>query len=791
MRGYFLRRTTLSVAFAVASTLALPTADATVPTPADWPQSSVTTPSLDTWPNALRIFGANRYQTGLAATMMLRGSGAATSYPYGSPDPASANGWWGLDSCPRSVIVVAGDTPADALAASSLSDATGLSSEPYLQITSSADQVFDPVGDFRRVDTDFAPILLTRSARQGAASLDVATRLAAQQMVSDGCTTAREAIVVGGTSAVPAAVDTELVSIGFERVYRIAGTSRYHTARLVAEALGTDTAPGSPAPTTCTDASTTDGDARMTFHANSVIEFRDTASTCTLMNRTVVIADGVNGADALAAGWWTSFWQVPVLLHDGSDTLPTATQAALQTLNIDNVIVLGGTARVSNDVADDVASLATATVTRVSGADRYATSVAMAEHLGGWFASGATANGSMVCVASSTGTTGWADALSAGPWCARASGAAGNPGVPVRALTPVTSATPTLTAALARPAIDAVPIVLVPVGATSLPSVVADMVDGAFDPTQVWCTGAAAPVGCANPGVAVVFGGTASIPDAVASNLSIRAGGGGAAASAERSPTLADAFYTRLDLGPVFDNGATSGTVCVPRGAATQARWLLTEATTSAVVDVMMDGRYQSDADGTVRSPNALAPVCVSAGGVDPVEVRAVSPVGTRSAERVFDPALDRRFSLSAPLVAVTASAASGVDSADDTSSAGVTTWTFNLSGPTQSATVSGAAMAIVQASTTITLTRGADTAGVTGPDTFTADSSVTTAAGTITFTTTGEALLQAGTWKLRGLANYTGLRSGRGGWTADITIGVGGLSDDSVSWRFDGLQTV
>ena len=28
------------------------------------------------------------------------------------------------------------------------------------------------------------------------------------------------------------------------------------------------------------------------------------------------------GADALAAGWWTSFWQVPVLLHDGSSTLP-------------------------------------------------------------------------------------------------------------------------------------------------------------------------------------------------------------------------------------------------------------------------------------------------------------------------------------------------------------------------------------------------------------------------------------------------------------------------------------
>jgi len=788
MRRHILRRTTLSVVFAVAATVALPTAHATVPTPADWPQSSVTTPSLDTWPNALRIFGANRYQTGLAATMTLRGSGAATSYPYGSPDPASANGWWGLDSCPRSVIVVAGDTPADALAASSLSDATGLSSEPYLQITLSADQVFDPVGDFRRVDTDFAPILLSRSARQGATSLDVATRLAAQQMVSDGCTTAREAIVVGGTSAVPAAVDTELVSIGFERVYRIAGASRYHTARLVAEALGTDTAPGSPAPTTCTDASTTDGDARMTFHANSVIEFRDTASTCTLMNRTVVVADGVNGADALAAGWWTSFWQVPVLLHDGSDTLPAATQAALQTIDIDNVIVLGGTVRVSNDVADDVAALATATITRVSGVDRYATSVAMAEHLGGWFANGATANGSMVCVASSTGTTGWADALSAGPWCARASGAAGNPGVPVRALTPVTSATPTLTTAMARPAIDAVPIVLVPVGATSLPSVVADLVDGAFDPTAEWCSGAASPRGCSNPGLALVFGGTASIPDALASNLSTRAGGGGAA-SAERSPTLADAFYTRLDLGPVFDNGAVSGSLCVPRGAITQARWLLTEATTSAFVDVMMDGRYHSDADGTVRSPGASAPLCISAGGVDPVTLRVVTPVGARGLDRRFDPGVSRRFSLSGPLAAVTTSASSGVDSADDTGAGGTTSWTFDLSGLTQSATMGGTAGEIVQASTLITLTRGIDSGTSAGVHQFSATFSLVTATGMISGTAVGEAIFVDNSWLLRGGASFVGAWVGRGGWRADIGVGGPGLADDTLQWILDGLS--
>jgi hypothetical protein len=759
------------------------TAHATVPTPADWPQSSLITPSLDAWPNALRLFGADRYQTGLATTMTLRGSGAANSYPFGSPDPASVNGWWGLNSCPRSVIVVAGDTPADALAASSLSDATGLSSEPYLQITSSADQVFDPVGDFRRVDTDFAPILLTRSARQGATSLDVATRLAAQEMVSDGCTTAREAIVVGGTSAVPAGVDTELVSIGFERVYRIAGTSRYHTARLVAEALGTATAPGSPAPTTCTDPSATDGDARMTFHANSVIEFRDSASTCTLMNRTVVVADGVNGADALAAGWWTSFWQVPVLLHNGSDTLPDSTQAALQTLDVDNVIVLGGMSRISADVADDIAALATATVTRVSGVDRYATSVAMAERFGGWYAAGATAAGSMLCVAASTGTSGWPDALSAGPWCARAT--ASDATAPARALPPATSATPTLTSGART--YDAVPIVLVPTGATSLPTVVADLVDGAFDPTAVWCAGTGAPAGCAMPGLAVVFGGSTTIPNVLVADVSTRAGGG-ASVSAERNPTLADSLYTGLDLGPVYANGATTGTVCVPRGAATQARWLFVEATASTFVDMMLNGRYQADADGTVSTPGTLAPTCAGAGDTSPITVRTVSPTGAVSNTRAIDPALSRRFTLSAPLASASPVTSTGVDSDDDMSAGGTTTWTFTMASPAETASLGGTVAALSEATTTITLTRGTNTATTTAPDTFTATFSLVTASGTVSGAASGEAILDAGTWKLRGSASFSGAWVGRGGWKVDLGAEAAGLADDTLAWRLDGL---
>ncbi|MBU3718766.1 MAG: hypothetical protein FGM45_10745, partial [Actinobacteria bacterium] len=270
---------------------------AETPSPSAWPNTSAIKPSIDGWPHALRIFGSDRYQTGFSASLMMRGAGGAASYPFGSPDPATPAGWWGLGTCPRSIIIAAGDNPADALVASSLSDPTGQSTEPYMQRSAAADPLFDPVGGFQRVDTDFAPILITKSSRQGATSLDLATRLAAQDLRSGGCTTARQAIIVGGPSSIPSSVDTELVSIGYEQVFRVAGSSRYDTAKLVAESLGTAVAPGSPTPTTCFDPLTDDGSARMKFYANSVVEFRESSQQCRLLSRTVVIADGLTGVD--------------------------------------------------------------------------------------------------------------------------------------------------------------------------------------------------------------------------------------------------------------------------------------------------------------------------------------------------------------------------------------------------------------------------------------------------------------------------------------------------------------
>ncbi|MEQ1703661.1 MAG: cell wall-binding repeat-containing protein, partial [Ilumatobacteraceae bacterium] len=379
----------------VASVSASAGADEALP-PSQWPATGSLSVRLEAWPNAVRYSGSDRYQTNLAVALGLRGRG---DYPFDTPDRSSngavalstASDWWGAGICPRAVIVVTGDNPADSLGASALSDPTHQSLEPLLQRTAAADPLFDPVGGFARIDTDSAPILITASARSGAVSLSPATRIAANDLRRGGCTLARQAIVVGGTSAVPAGVDAELLSLGYREVFRVAGSDRYDTAARIAQSLGTSPAPNGIL--SCLDPDTTDGATRQPFYANAVVELRESATSCRLLSRTVVIADGLTGADALAAGWWTSFWQVPVLLHNGTGSLPQATVDALLTMAVSNVIVLGGTSRISSEVATEAKNLAGATeLVRLAGADRYDTSVQMAQRLGGWWPTGNAAD---------------------------------------------------------------------------------------------------------------------------------------------------------------------------------------------------------------------------------------------------------------------------------------------------------------------------------------------------------------------------------------------------------------
>ena len=127
----------LAVALAIPSLIVATSAAAStdVPKPTQWPASTAVMPELETWTNAIRYAGADREQTSLALALGLRGQG---DYPFDTPDPSSggaatlaaANDWWGVGTCPRAIIVVAGDTPADSLAASavSTSSATELAS---------------------------------------------------------------------------------------------------------------------------------------------------------------------------------------------------------------------------------------------------------------------------------------------------------------------------------------------------------------------------------------------------------------------------------------------------------------------------------------------------------------------------------------------------------------------------------------------------------------------------------------------------------------------------------------
>ena len=239
----------------------------------------------------------------------------------------------------------------------------------------------------------------------------------------------------------------------------------------------------------------------------------------------------------------------------------------------------------------------------------------------------------------------------------------------------------------------------------------------------------------------------------------------------------------------MFADGASSGSVCAPRGAYSQARWLFTQATTSAFADVMANGRYQTDADGVARAPGTGSPVCWGAAGTGSVAVRAVSPQGLPGTSRTLDLALTRRFFLSDPLASSVPSNSQGVDSAIDASAGGSTTWTYAISSPAQTASVQGTSAPISLADLTIVLLRGTNNAPVVGADTFTASFLLYTGSGVAEGSVAGEAILEAGIWKLRGRATLSGgLFTGTGGFVADVTVGAAGLADDAISWRVDGL---
>jgi putative cell wall-binding protein len=177
--------------------------------------------------------------------------------------------------------------------------------------------------------------------------------------------------LMGGTSAISAAVATQLdatpayecgggpvVPAATLNVQRIGGVDRFETAQMAAEFPGLGLAG--------TLDTNDDGD-------------------CLEPAKTAIVASGLNFPDALAAGPLAyigsphdncGIGPIPLLLSRTAD-VPSATLGALVNLGIENVVVVGGTAAVS-DAALAQLTAAGYTVRRVAGANRSATAAALA-----------------------------------------------------------------------------------------------------------------------------------------------------------------------------------------------------------------------------------------------------------------------------------------------------------------------------------------------------------------------------------------------------------------------------
>lgn len=91
---------------------------------------------------------------------------------------------------------------------------------------------------------------------------------------------------------------------------------------------------------------------------------------------TVFVANGLGFADALAGGVPAGLTPAPMLLVR-TDSIPTETATELSRLSPSEIVILGGTAAISDTVETALAAYAT-TVRRLAGADRFATAVAIA-----------------------------------------------------------------------------------------------------------------------------------------------------------------------------------------------------------------------------------------------------------------------------------------------------------------------------------------------------------------------------------------------------------------------------
>lgn len=179
-----------------------------------------------------------------------------------------------------------------------------------------------------------APVLLTASR-----TLPSVVRAELQRLAP------RQVIIVGGTGAVSSGVESAVRTVlPGASVVRVAGADRYATAVEVS---------------------------KRAFPTGAA---------------TVYLATGRSFPDALAGAAAAGRDGAPVLLAPGT-TLPTSVAAELARLRPARVVLLGGATALSSSVASQVSTaVPVATVSRLQGADRYATAASVANT----FTAGAT-----------------------------------------------------------------------------------------------------------------------------------------------------------------------------------------------------------------------------------------------------------------------------------------------------------------------------------------------------------------------------------------------------------------
>lgn len=191
-------------------------------------------------------------------------------------------------------------------------------------------------------------------------------------------------IVVGGTMAVGSAVASRIASmtarscggassLGHDiTVTRIAGSTKYATAALIAETPATTTVGSASFTGAYGGVNAAGGDGK--YNATSGAASAAPTSTA---RKTAIVATGASYQDAMAASATAYAMKFPVLLTPPS-ALSSQAAAAISDLGITQAIVVGGPVAVSNTVVRSLEALGVS-VLRVAGTDATDTAAELAK----------------------------------------------------------------------------------------------------------------------------------------------------------------------------------------------------------------------------------------------------------------------------------------------------------------------------------------------------------------------------------------------------------------------------